>query len=79
MAKQILTEDEVFDVHDLLTAASCQLDNLFAGTNETPTGINGNEQCFTKSDINTLHKAADVIDRLLKTFDGTRKQRIKRG
>ena len=71
----MLTIEQVEDVKELLGAASCHLDNLFAGTVEHETGINGNEECFTKWDLAALHRAAEVIDRLEREFDGNRKRK----
>ena len=75
MARKILDPNQVNDMHELLETASCGIDNLFAGTAESPTGIHDAEECFTKRDLSTLHKAADTIDRLQSTFDGSQKQK----
>ena len=70
-----MTEQQVNDIHQLIGTAACALDNLFGGTAEYPTGINAVKKAFTKNDLKTLHKAADLLDRLGYSFDGTRKQR----
>ena len=75
MAKQLLTQEQVENVHQQLDHAACAMDNLFVGTEDARTGIHDCIPCFTKQDIKILTKAAELTYKLRDSFDGTRKQR----
>ena len=75
MAKKLLQDNEVQELQELLSLAWVALDNLFTGMRDIPTGINGNEQCFRKSDLDLLRKADKHLYELRDECDGTKKQR----
>ena len=75
MAKQLLTQEKIENMIQQLDQASCAMDNVFVGTSDARTGVYDCQECFTKQDIKTLKKAADLISKLRESFDGTRKQR----
>ena len=61
-------DTKIDSLKTLLGATSCALDNLFAGTEESPVHINEIADLINKSDLNALNKAADVVDTLLKSL-----------